>query len=53
MRQRPRKELLIDDKGHTARSFTETLLQGAYIVDLEPRTDSRGLLARVFCSRPG
>src|SRR5262245_34355829 len=29
--------------------FTETALPGAYIIDLEPRTDSRGFFARAFC----
>lgn len=30
--------------------FTETTLPGAYIIDLEPRTDSRGFFARAFCA---
>ncbi len=29
--------------------FTETELQGAFIIDLEPRTDERGFFAREFC----
>lgn len=29
--------------------FTETRLPGAYILDLEPREDSRGFFARTFC----
>ena len=29
--------------------FTETALKGAYIIDLEPRADSRGFFARAFC----
>jgi dTDP-4-dehydrorhamnose 3,5-epimerase len=29
--------------------FTETKLQGAYIIDLERREDSRGFFARAFC----
>lgn len=29
--------------------FTETQLQGAFIVDLERREDDRGFFARVFC----
>lgn len=29
--------------------FSETPLPGAYIVDIEPARDSRGLFARVFC----
>jgi dTDP-4-dehydrorhamnose 3,5-epimerase len=29
--------------------FTETKLAGAYIVDLEPRSDERGFFARAFC----
>src|SRR5689334_14095563 len=29
--------------------FTETALPGAYIIDLEPRPDSRGFFARAFC----
>jgi len=31
--------------------FTETTLKGAYIIDLEPRPDSRGFFSRVFCQR--
>jgi dTDP-4-dehydrorhamnose 3,5-epimerase len=29
--------------------FTETKLKGAFIIDIEPREDSRGFFARVFC----
>jgi len=29
--------------------FTETDLAGAYIIDLDPRTDSRGFFARSWC----
>jgi dTDP-4-dehydrorhamnose 3,5-epimerase len=29
--------------------FTETALKGAYIIDIEPRADSRGFFARSFC----
>jgi dTDP-4-dehydrorhamnose 3,5-epimerase len=29
--------------------FFETALQGAYIIDIEPRSDSRGFFARAFC----
>jgi dTDP-4-dehydrorhamnose 3,5-epimerase len=29
--------------------FTETALKGAYIIDLDARSDSRGFFARVFC----
>ncbi len=29
--------------------FTETKLAGAYVVDIEPRGDDRGMFARVFC----
>lgn len=29
--------------------FTETHLHGAFIIDLEPRTDNRGFFARTFC----
>jgi dTDP-4-dehydrorhamnose 3,5-epimerase len=29
--------------------FTETALAGAFIIDLEPRTDDRGFFARAFC----
>lgn len=29
--------------------FTPTILQGAYIIDLERREDSRGFFARAFC----
>jgi dTDP-4-dehydrorhamnose 3,5-epimerase len=31
--------------------FTETALKGAYIIDMEPREDSRGFFARAFCQR--
>jgi dTDP-4-dehydrorhamnose 3,5-epimerase len=31
--------------------FTETKLKGAFIVDLEPREDSRGFFARTFCAK--
>jgi len=31
--------------------FTQTRLAGAYIVDLELRTDARGFFARSFCQR--
>jgi len=31
--------------------FNETVLKGAYIVDLEPRTDARGFFARAFCQK--
>ena len=30
--------------------FTETPLQGAYLVDLEQRTDERGFFARAWCA---
>ena len=29
--------------------FTETKLKGAFIIDIEPREDSRGFFARAFC----
>jgi len=29
--------------------FTETKLKGAYIIDIEPRTDDRGFFARAWC----
>ena len=29
--------------------FTETRLPGAFLLDLEPREDSRGFFARTFC----
>jgi dTDP-4-dehydrorhamnose 3,5-epimerase len=29
--------------------FTETRLQGAFILDIEPHADNRGFFARVFC----
>jgi dTDP-4-dehydrorhamnose 3,5-epimerase len=29
--------------------FTETALPGAFIIDIEPRGDSRGFFARAFC----
>jgi len=31
--------------------FTETEIPGAFIVDWEPREDSRGFFARAFCAR--
>jgi dTDP-4-dehydrorhamnose 3,5-epimerase len=31
--------------------FTETNLKGSYIIDVEPRTDSRGFFARAFCQK--
>jgi dTDP-4-dehydrorhamnose 3,5-epimerase len=31
--------------------FTETALPGAYIIDIEPRPDSRGFFARAFCQK--
>lgn len=31
--------------------FTETPLAGAFVIDLEPRTDARGFFARTFCRR--
>lgn len=31
--------------------FTETKLNGAYIVELEPRTDERGFFARTWCAK--
>ena len=31
--------------------FTTTDLQGAFIIDIEPRTDVRGFFARTFCER--
>src|SRR5512139_2231794 len=31
--------------------FTETLLKGAYVIDLEKRGDDRGFFARAFCER--
>lgn len=31
--------------------FTETPLQGAFLIDLEPHRDSRGFFARSFCRR--
>jgi len=30
-------------------TFTETPLRGAWLIDLEPRTDDRGFFARAFC----
>ena len=30
--------------------FTETPLQGAYLIDLEPRADERGFFARAWCA---
>jgi dTDP-4-dehydrorhamnose 3,5-epimerase len=29
--------------------FTSTGLEGAYVVELEPRVDERGFFARTFC----
>lgn len=31
--------------------FTETPLRGAYLIDLEKRSDDRGFFARAFCER--
>jgi dTDP-4-dehydrorhamnose 3,5-epimerase len=31
--------------------FTETALPGAFIIDLEPHSDSRGFFARAFCQK--
>lgn len=31
--------------------FTTTDLQGAFIIDIEPRTDVRGFFARTFCEQ--
>ena len=31
--------------------FTETILKGAYVIDLERREDSRGFFARAFCQK--
>ena len=31
--------------------FTETKLQGAYIIDIEPRGDDRGFFARAWCRK--
>src|SRR5207244_3551817 len=31
--------------------FTETKLEGAYIIELERREDSRGFFARAFCQK--
>jgi len=29
--------------------FTETALEGAFVIDIEPRVDARGFFARTFC----
>jgi dTDP-4-dehydrorhamnose 3,5-epimerase len=34
-----------------AMQFTETKLKGAFIIELEPRTDDRGFFARAFCQK--
>ena len=31
--------------------FSETAVRGAFLVDLEPRSDQRGFFARTFCAR--
>lgn len=31
--------------------FTKTKLEGAWIIDLEPRNDDRGFFSRVFCAK--
>jgi dTDP-4-dehydrorhamnose 3,5-epimerase len=31
--------------------FTETKLKGAFVIDLEPRTDDRGFFSRSFCQK--
>jgi dTDP-4-dehydrorhamnose 3,5-epimerase len=38
------------DREHKV-TFTETPLKGAFLIDLEPRTDERGFFARTFCRR--
>lgn len=32
-------------------TFGETVLKGAFLIDLEPRSDARGFFARSFCQR--
>ena len=34
-----------------AMKFTESVLKGAFIVDLDPRSDDRGFFARAWCAR--
>lgn len=31
--------------------FTPTPIQGAFLIDMEPRADDRGMFARLFCQR--
>jgi dTDP-4-dehydrorhamnose 3,5-epimerase len=31
--------------------FTETSIEGAFVVDIEPREDERGFFARAYCTR--
>jgi dTDP-4-dehydrorhamnose 3,5-epimerase len=31
--------------------FTETKISGAYLIEIEPNTDERGLFARTFCTQ--
>ena len=31
--------------------FNTTILQGAFIIDIEPRADSRGFFSRTFCAQ--
>ncbi|MGH8614673.1 MAG: dTDP-4-dehydrorhamnose 3,5-epimerase family protein, partial [Gammaproteobacteria bacterium] len=36
-------------RGISKLLFLETALKGAYLIDLEPRVDPRGLFARTYC----
>ena len=31
--------------------FTETPLKGAFVLDIEPRGDDRGMFSRYFCQK--
>src|SRR5262249_40108806 len=37
--------------GEATMIFTETALKGAYVIDLERRSDERGFFARAFCQK--
>jgi len=39
------------DRDEAGLKFTETPLRGAFLIDLEPRSDDRGFFSRAFCVR--
>jgi dTDP-4-dehydrorhamnose 3,5-epimerase len=48
-RQHSAETLLPEDEETPKMIFTETKLQGAFVIDIERREDTRGFFARVFC----